>query len=70
MLSEHSCYIALKVENIISKLNFSYFSLIRDPVYVWDKGVAHVDLFLIRVAVTVESLERIFLYVISVSLSL
>lgn len=32
--------------------------------------VAQVDLFLIRVAVTVESLERIFLYVISVSLSL
>lgn len=39
-------------------------------MYVGDKGVARVDLFLIRVAVTVESLERIFLYVISVSLSL
>lgn len=26
-----------------------------------DKGVARVDLFLIRVAVTLESLERIFL---------
>lgn len=39
-------------------------------MYVGDKAVAQVDLFLIRVAVTVESLERIFLYVISVSLSL
>lgn len=39
-------------------------------MYVGDKGVGHVDLFLIRVAVTVESLERILLCVISVSLSL
>lgn len=39
-------------------------------MYVGDKGLAQVDLFLIRAAVTVESLERIFLYVISVSLSL
>lgn len=39
-------------------------------MYAGDKGVAHVDLFLIRVAVTVESLERIILSVISVSLSL
>lgn len=39
-------------------------------MYVGDKGVAQVDLFLIRVAVTVESLERIFPWVISVSLSL
>lgn len=39
-------------------------------MYVGDKGVVHVDLLLIRMAVTVESLEGILLSVISVSLSL